>query len=101
MKTLTVTDARKNLSKWLQAAARGEEIGIVSGADIIALRKVQVQAADEYAYAVREYGASRDDLTRFDAALRRRAAELDRDRKWKTFKSVEHLKAAVEKIAKS
>ena len=51
MKTLTITDAKKNLSKWLQAAARGEEIGIISGSDVIALRKVAVEASD---YAWRE-----------------------------------------------
>ncbi len=33
MKTLTIADAKKNLSKWLQAAAQGEEVAIVSGAD--------------------------------------------------------------------
>jgi antitoxin (DNA-binding transcriptional repressor) of toxin-antitoxin stability system len=31
MKTLTITDAKKNLGRWLAAAARGEDIGIVSG----------------------------------------------------------------------
>lgn len=44
MQTLTITDAKKNLGRWLQAAAQG--------ADIIALRKVQVESAD---YAQREY----------------------------------------------
>ena len=55
MKTLTITDAKKNLGAWLKAAARGDEIGIVSGADIIALRKVSVESTD---YAEREYGAT-------------------------------------------
>ena len=32
MKTLTITDAKKNLGRWLVAAARGEDIGIVCGA---------------------------------------------------------------------
>lgn len=63
MKTLTITDAKKNLSKWLQAAARGEEVAIVSGADIIALRKVPVQAAD---YAWTEYGASQQEVSRYE-----------------------------------
>ena len=44
MKTLTITDARKNLGKLLTAAARGEDIGIISGADVIALRKVEVES---------------------------------------------------------
>jgi antitoxin (DNA-binding transcriptional repressor) of toxin-antitoxin stability system len=55
MKTLTITDAKKNLGRWLAAAARGEDIGIISGADIVALRKVNVESTD---YAQREYGAT-------------------------------------------
>jgi hypothetical protein len=31
MKTLTVTAARKNLSRWLGAAARGQDIGTLTG----------------------------------------------------------------------
>jgi antitoxin (DNA-binding transcriptional repressor) of toxin-antitoxin stability system len=66
MKTLTITDAKKNLGKWLQAAARGEDIGIVSGADVIALRKVEVESTD---YAWREYGVTDAELDRFEARL--------------------------------
>jgi hypothetical protein len=54
MKTLTINDAKKNLGRWLTAAARGEDIGIVCGSDIVALRKVEVESTD---YAQREYGA--------------------------------------------
>ena len=54
MKTLTITDAKKNLGRLLSEAARGEDIGIVSGADIIALRKVEVESTD---YAYRELNA--------------------------------------------
>jgi antitoxin (DNA-binding transcriptional repressor) of toxin-antitoxin stability system len=57
MKTLTITDAKKNLSRWLDAAARGQDIGIICGANIIALRKVEVESTD---YAQREYGATQD-----------------------------------------
>jgi hypothetical protein len=46
MKTYTITDAKKQLGALLRSAAEGEEIGIVSGADIIALRKVEIRAAD-------------------------------------------------------
>ena len=66
MKTLTITDAKKNLGRWLQAAARGEDIGIVSGADVIALRKVEVESTD---YAWREYGVTAVELDRFEAKL--------------------------------
>ena len=34
MKTLTATEARKNLTRWLKAAKGGQDIGIVYGADI-------------------------------------------------------------------
>ena len=75
MKTLTITDARKNLSKWLQAAARGEDIGIVSGANIIALRKIEVDSTD---YAWREYGVTPEELEAWESKV---AAEHERDRK--------------------
>ena len=55
MKAVTITDARKNLGKWLRAAACGEHIGIISGADVIALREAEVESTD---YAWREYGVT-------------------------------------------
>lgn len=73
MKTLTITDAKKNLGKWLAAAARGDDIGIVCGADIIALRKVDVEPTD---YAEREYGASREEVEALEEATERRYDEL-------------------------
>jgi antitoxin (DNA-binding transcriptional repressor) of toxin-antitoxin stability system len=66
MQTLTITDAKKNLGKWLKAAAHGEDIGIVSGANIIALRKVSVESSD---YAQREYGVTDKQLDRFADAM--------------------------------
>jgi antitoxin (DNA-binding transcriptional repressor) of toxin-antitoxin stability system len=32
MQTLTITDAKKNLGRWLAAASSGEDIGIICGA---------------------------------------------------------------------
>jgi antitoxin (DNA-binding transcriptional repressor) of toxin-antitoxin stability system len=75
MKTLTITDAKKNLGKWLAAAARGDDIGIVCGADIIALRKVEVESTD---YAEREYGVSRNEVEALEEATERRYDELRR-----------------------
>jgi len=43
-------------------ASRGEDIGIICGADIIALRRVTVESAD---YAQREYGATPEQVTAF------------------------------------
>lgn len=75
MKTLTITDAKKNLSRWLDAAARGEEIGIIRGADIIALRKVEVESTD---YAQREYGATQEQIAAFEEATDKRYRQLER-----------------------
>ena len=78
MKTLTITNAKKNLGRWLAAAARGDDIGIVCGADIIALRKVEVQSAD---YAQREYGATPEQVAALDKATDRRYRRLKRSGK--------------------
>jgi antitoxin (DNA-binding transcriptional repressor) of toxin-antitoxin stability system len=79
MKTLTITDAKKNLGQWLMAAARGEDVGIISGSDIIALRKVEVESTD---YAFREYGvtpaelASLEERVEKDYHAQKRAGKL-------------------------
>jgi antitoxin (DNA-binding transcriptional repressor) of toxin-antitoxin stability system len=73
MKTLTITDAKRNLGRWLAAAARGEDIGIVAGADIIALRRVEVESLD---YAQREYGASAQQVAALEKATDRRYRQL-------------------------
>ena len=61
MKTLTITSARQNLGAWLARAARGEEIGIISGAQVIALRPVAIAAAD---YAEQEYRLTQAELAK-------------------------------------
>ena len=81
MKTLTITSAKKNLGQWLAAAARGEDIGIVAGADIIALRKVEVESTD---YAQREYGATREQMAALDETTDRRYQQLKRSGKLTT-----------------
>lgn len=75
MKTLTITEAKRNLGRWLTAAARGENIGIVTGADIIALRKVEVESTD---YAQRTYGVTDDQVRRLDTATDARYRRLKR-----------------------
>ena len=52
MQTLSPTKARSNLTFWLKAAACGEDVGILFGDQIIALRPVSVESTD---YALREY----------------------------------------------
>lgn len=78
MKTITITAAKKNLGRLLSAAARGEDIGIVCGSDIIALRKVDVEAID---YAQRQYAATAEDVATLEKSVDRRYRRLARSRK--------------------
>jgi antitoxin (DNA-binding transcriptional repressor) of toxin-antitoxin stability system len=78
MRTLTITDAKKNLGRWLQAAARGEDIGIICGADIVALRKVEIESTD---YAQREYGAAPQQVAALEKATEERYRRLKRSKK--------------------
>jgi antitoxin (DNA-binding transcriptional repressor) of toxin-antitoxin stability system len=78
MKTLTITDAKKNLGRLLAAAARGEDIGIVCGADIVALRKVDIESTD---YAQREYGATGEQVAALEKATEHRYQRLKRTKK--------------------
>ncbi|MGH8604272.1 MAG: type II toxin-antitoxin system Phd/YefM family antitoxin [Gammaproteobacteria bacterium] len=78
MKTITITDAKKHLGRWLAAAASGEDIGIVCGAEIIALRKVEVESTD---YAQREYGATPEQVAALEKATGRRYRTLKRSGK--------------------
>jgi antitoxin (DNA-binding transcriptional repressor) of toxin-antitoxin stability system len=75
MKTLTATQARKNLTALLNRAKRGEDIGIISGDSVIALRPVQVFSED---YAMTEYGLTKEEL---DRAYKKIGAEIKRERK--------------------
>ena len=94
MKTLTITEAKKNLGKWLNAAVRGQEIAIVAGDSIVSLRKVEIEAND---YAWREYGASEDELEKF---VKRVNAQVDKLRREGRLISVpNNLEEALEKIA--
>ena len=57
----------------MAAASSGEDIGIICGADIIALRKVTVESTD---YAQREYGATSEQVTALEKATDRRYRKL-------------------------
>ena len=92
MKTLTITDAKKNLSQWLAAAARGQDIGIICGADIIALRKVEVESTD---YAQREYGATLEQVAALEEATDKRYRRLKRSGKLVTV-SADQLRKMLE-----
>ena len=80
MKTLTATQARKNLTALLTRAARCEDIGIVCGDRVIALRPVHVFSED---YAMKEYGLTKSEL---DRAYKKISAEIKRERKTRKLK---------------
>ena len=65
MKTITITEAKRSLGLYLKQAAAGEDIGIVSGADIISLRKVEVISADRQATPVVREAPSAGDWPEF------------------------------------
>ena len=83
MTTLTVTKARQNLGGWLKRAVSGEEIGVLVGDQVVALRPVPIMAADhmetEYGHveesalglrAVKSFGREDYVYERFDNQLR-------------------------------
>ena len=61
MKTITITEAKRQLGQYLKRAAAGEDIGIISGADIISLQKIEVVAAGRANSRVREEPLKRMD----------------------------------------
>ena len=75
MTTLSPTQARVNLSSLLKRAANGEDIGILHGGKVIALRPVTVHADD---YAIREYGVTEQELDRF---VKHADRQINRERK--------------------
>lgn len=68
MKTLTVTKARQNLGGWLKRAVAGEEIGVVFGDQVVALRPVPIMAAD---YMETEYGLTKEEADRAAERIRK------------------------------
>lgn len=75
MKTLSPTQARVNLTSWLKKAAAGEDIGILCGDKIIALRPMEVHSAD---YALREYELTPKE---FDDWIKRMDGDIAEGRK--------------------
>ena len=73
-------------------AATGEDIGIISGADIIALRKVQVESTD---YAQREYGVTPEQVAALQETVDKRYRRLKRSGKLMTV-SADELRGLLE-----
>jgi antitoxin (DNA-binding transcriptional repressor) of toxin-antitoxin stability system len=81
MTTLSPTQARINLSSLLKRAAKGEDIGILHGDQVIALRPVKIHSDD--GYALREYMMTAQELARF---TKRMDQEIAREYKAGTVK---------------
>lgn len=81
MKTLSITSARQNLGHWLKRAATGESIGIVVGAQVVALRPVSVEATDyletEYDLTPAEANRAVDRVREASAAAGRRGEYVE------------------------
>lgn len=73
--TLSSTQARTKLSALLKRAAKGEDIGILHGGMVIALRPVAVHSED---YALMEYGVTKKELSRFAGRVKK---EIKKGRK--------------------
>jgi hypothetical protein len=80
MTTLSPTKARSNLTAWLKKAAAGEDIGILFGDKVIALRPVEVESTD---YAWTEYGVTKPAMKRF---AKRMNAQIKKDIKAGNFR---------------
>ena len=81
MKTLSITEARANLSAVLERAKNGVDIGILSGNKIVQLKPVDV-VPWEKSYLYQEYGVAPEEWQRF-----RKRMETRRQRgKYVTFK---------------
>ncbi len=84
MKTLTVTEARANLSSVLSRAKHGEDIGIISGNQVIQLKPVEVVAWED-SYLYQEYKVTPDEWEQFKNRMRNRRAKEEREGKLKAF----------------
>jgi hypothetical protein len=80
MTTLSPTKARSNLTALLKKAAAGEDIGILYGDHVIALRPVEVESTD---YAEKEYGVTKKELKQFTKKM---DAQIKKERKAGNFK---------------
>ena len=55
MKTLSVTEGRQNLGRWLKRALLGDDVGFLMDGRVVALRPVEVHSED---YVLHEYGVT-------------------------------------------
>jgi len=82
MTTLSPTKARSNLTAWLKKAASGEDIGILFGDKVIALRPVEIESTD---YAWTEYGLTKKEMKRIARNLHAEGEKNRREGKSRTY----------------
>ena len=76
MKTLTVSEAQKRLPSVLEQVKKGQDIGIISGEQIIQLKPVQVVAWED-SYLYQEYNVTPPEWKRFKRRIKTRRAKED------------------------
>jgi antitoxin (DNA-binding transcriptional repressor) of toxin-antitoxin stability system len=90
MTTVTLTQARAKLLALVKRARQGEDIGILSGDQIVALRVVPVVSVDLQPltpeYVAREYGLTPGELSGFKKRQARANASARRKRAAVTFR---------------
>ena len=82
MTTLSPTKARSNLTAWLKKAATGEDIGILFGDKVIALRPVEIESTD---YAWTEYGLTKKEMKSIARNLHAEGEKNRREGKSRTY----------------
>jgi hypothetical protein len=74
MKTLTVTEGRRRLGYWCEKALKGDDVAFTINGQLVALRPVRVYSED---YALQEYGATPDQVTKATAKIKAEIAADD------------------------
>jgi len=85
MKTLTVTQARRNLGQLCAEAGRGKVVGIISGHQIFQLKPVQVVAWDD-TYVAKEYDVTAPEMNAFVERAETAVARKEKRRTYTRFK---------------
>lgn len=82
MKTVTITEAKKHLGAYLKGAVAGQNIGIICGNRIVALRPVEVTSMDFDEAGDADTGKlTAEQKDRLYAQLKRERKEAKRRRK--------------------
>lgn len=66
MQTLTLTEARRNLTRLVRPAIQGNDIGLVCDGRVVALRSVELHGSDD---CLQEHGVGQDQVDRVIKAM--------------------------------